>query len=342
MASDEFFPLVRTWLTVHLLRCTQAQPAHHPLLQDRDEHAADLPARDTAAWTWPTISFEAIDHATITGFTTWLLDTRDLSPASANQRLAAIKSFLSFCAAEDPALVAIWLDVKQIRPARVPPPAAGRADHDRRRGADPRPGPSTPAADVRDTTIILLLFDAAARVQEVLDLTIADIDTTRGARPRHPHRQRPKDPDGSDHGQDRPAPRPLPATRSTPARRDTDALLFYTIRAGRRQPMSQDNITYLLNKHATTARPGCPEIPEKVHAHQLRHARAMQMLRAGVPLPHIKEFLGHANIATTSIYASADNQMVREAIQKAGGTAPELAPIWKGDDDLILQLAGLK
>ncbi len=68
----------------------------------------------------------------------------------------------------------------------------------------------------------------------------------------------------------------------------------------------------------------------------------MQMLRAGVPLPHIKEFLGHANIATTSIYASADNQMVREAIQKAGSNTPEPAPIWKGDDEMILQLAGLK
>ena len=68
--------------------------------------------------------------------------------------------------------------------------------------------------------------------------------------------------------------------------------------------MSQDNVTYLLNKHAAAARATCPEIPQHVHAHQLRHARAMQMLRAGVPLPHIKEFLGHANIATTSIYAS--------------------------------------
>ncbi|MDA8263984.1 MAG: integrase, partial [Actinomycetota bacterium] len=64
--------------------------------------------------------------------------------------------------------------------------------------------------------------------------------------------------------------------------------------------------------------------------------------RAGVPLPHIKEFLGHANIATTNIYAAADNEMVRDAIQKAAGNAPDLAPLWKGDDDLILQLAGLK
>jgi hypothetical protein len=34
--------------------------------------------------------------------------------------------------------------------------------------------------------------------------------------------------------------------------------------------------------------------------------------------------------------------MVREAIQQAAGSAPDLAPTWKGDDDLILQLAGLK
>ncbi len=106
--------------------------------------------------------------------------------------------------------------------------------------------------------------------------------------------------------------------------------------------MSQDNVTYLLNKHANTARVACPDLPERIHAHQLRHARAMQMLRAGVPLPHIKEFLGHANITTTSIYASADNKMVREAIQKAVSTTVELAPLWKGPDDLILRLAGLK
>ena len=33
---------------------------------------------------------------------------------------------------------------------------------------------------LRDTTIILLMFDTAARIQELLDLTPADIDTTVG------------------------------------------------------------------------------------------------------------------------------------------------------------------
>ena len=48
-----------------------------------------------------------------------------------------------------------------------------------------------------------------------------------------------------------------------------------------------------------------------------------------------------ASITTTSIYATADSQMVRDAIQKAAGTTPDPAPLWKGNDDLILQLAGL-
>jgi integrase/recombinase XerD len=34
--------------------------------------------------------------------------------------------------------------------------------------------------------------------------------------------------------------------------------------------------------------------------------------------------------------------MVRDALQRAVTNVPDLAPLWKGDDDLILQLAGLK
>ena len=256
-----------------------------------------------------------------------------------NQRLAAVKSFLSFCAAEDPALVAIWLDIKQVRPARVPADTPDALSMPAVEALIRAPGQHT-LQGLRDTTIILLLFDAAARVQEALDLTLADLDTT----PAHGRVLL--------TGKGRKS-RTIPIMDKTgrhldqytnafhPGTPDPGALLFYTVRAGQHQPMSQDNINYLLNKYAAAARPGCPDVPRRVHAHQLRHARAMQMLRAGVPLPHIKEFLGHVNITTTSVYATADNQMVRDAIQKAAGATPELAPLWKGDDDLILRLAGL-
>jgi integrase/recombinase XerD len=339
MASDEFFGLVRSWLTVHLPRARRLSP--HTIRSYKTAINALLTYLDqTQHVKLADVSFEVINRTTINGFTAWLLETRNLRPSSANQRLAAIKSFLSYCAGEDPALVAVWLDVKQTRPVRTPTRTPDALTMPAVEALIRAPGQGS-RRNVRDTTMILLMFDAAARVQEILDLTVADIDTT-------PGRGR-----VTLTGKGRKT-RVVPIMDKTGRHvdqylslmhgdgRDPDTLLFFTIRAGQRHPMSQDNVAYLLNKHAATARAACFEVPEHVHAHQLRHARAVQMLRAGVPLPHIKEFLGHATIATTGIYATADNQMVRDAIQKAGSTTPEPAPIWKGDDDLILQLAGLK
>ncbi len=111
MPSDDFFGLVRTWLTVHLPRARRLSP--HTIRSYKAALNALLAyLDDTRKLKLAEVTFEVIDRATITGFTTWLLETKNMSPSSANQRLAAIKSFLSYCAGEDPALVAIWLDVK--------------------------------------------------------------------------------------------------------------------------------------------------------------------------------------------------------------------------------------
>lgn len=339
MATDDFFALVRSWLTVHLPRARRLSPHTIRSYKTAIKHLLDF-LTSTRQLRLAEVTFDTITRATLTDFTRWLLETRGASPATANQRLAAIKSFLSYCAGEDPALVGLWLDAKQLRPVKTvtrPPDALTEKAVEALIAA---PGQKTPR-NIRDTVIMLLMFDAAARVQEILDLTIADLDTTPGA--------------GrvTLTGKGRKT-RIVPIMDTTgrhlesylqalhPTRQpDGDAPLFFTIHAGTRHPMSQDNVNYLLNKHANAARARCSEIPRKIHAHQLRHARAMQMLRAGVPLPHIKEFLGHANIATTNLYATADNQMVRDAILKAAATTPEPAPIWQGSDHMILQLAGL-
>ena len=124
MPSDDFFRLVRAWLTVYLPRSRRLSP--HTIRSYKTTLATLLTyLRETRGLDLTSVSFEAIDHATIRGFTKWLMDSRHVSPASANQRLAAIKSFLAFCAAEDPALVAVWLDIKQ---------GQDRGDDHRRRG----------------------------------------------------------------------------------------------------------------------------------------------------------------------------------------------------------------
>ena len=47
-----------------------------------------------------------------------------------------------------------------------------------------------------------------------------------------------------------------------------------------------------------------------------RHSKAMHLLQAGVNRIYIRDFLGHIDLKTTDIYARADTEMKRKAIEK--------------------------
>lgn len=58
--------------------------------------------------------------------------------------------------------------------------------------------------------------------------------------------------------------------------------------------------------------------------HSLRHAFATELVRAGVDVATISELLGHASIATTSIYLHANSATKRDAVERldfVGGRA---------------------
>jgi integrase/recombinase XerD len=56
---------------------------------------------------------------------------------------------------------------------------------------------------------------------------------------------------------------------------------------------------------------------DDVTPHTLRHSFATHMLRGGMPLRHVQEMLGHANISTTQVYTHLATEHVREAYEKA-------------------------
>ena len=58
-------------------------------------------------------------------------------------------------------------------------------------------------------------------------------------------------------------------------------------------------------------------IPE-VSWHPLRHTCATLLLRKGVPLPTVRDWLGHADIATTNIYAHSNREDMRKAAEALG------------------------
>jgi len=121
--------------------------------------------------------------------------------------------------------------------------------------------------------------------------------------------------------------------------------LFYTDIKGIRKSMSEDNVSYFLKKYAKEARKSCNEIPQKIHCHMLRHTKAMDMYKSGIPLTYIKDFLGHTSLNTTNIYAYANLEMMRSALEPFSVSHESLQSddsIWKNDKETILKLCGLK
>lgn len=85
-------------------------------------------------------------------------------------------------------------------------------------------------------------------------------------------------------------------------------------------------------------------LPYDLHPHTLRHTRAMHWYQGGVSLEIISLLLGHSQLETTRIYARADIEMKRKALEKIeplqqSGSNHELFD-WE-DKSLIMRLAGL-
>ena len=65
------------------------------------------------------------------------------------------------------------------------------------------------------------------------------------------------------------------------------------------KPLDLSYVRHLLPRLARKA-----GIERRVHAHGLRHAFAVDMVRAGAPLYVVRDALGHASVATTQVYLS--------------------------------------
>ena len=69
----------------------------------------------------------------------------------------------------------------------------------------------------------------------------------------------------------------------------------------------------------------------------------MHLYRSGMPLALLAEFLGHEDPKTTLIYAYADTEMKREALEKAAVNPHTFSDdvekgMWEGNNDIITRL----
>lgn len=111
------------------------------------------------------------------------------------------------------------------------------------------------------------------------------------------------------------------------------------------QPLTRDGLAYILAKHATAAARDNPALKHKhITPHVLRHSCAVALLQSGTDVTVIRDYLGHASVATTGRYITTNLQMKRDAMQafwKKAGIEPANTRAWKPKADLLAFLQSL-
>ena len=283
------------------------------------------------------LSLELIDVAAITGFLTWLRAERHNSTSTCNQRLAAISSFFAWLQSQDPARMACCQDILAIPSSKHDQPAIAHLTVEQTRLLLALPDRSTRQGR-RDATLLATLYDTAARVQELADLTVRDI--------------RLQDPAiVALTGKGR-------KTRHVPIDTNTTALLAAYLAERQLDSAGRDDRPVFFNQHrAKLSRGGIAWILHKYQAqaddpaltgaqlspHILRHTRAMHLYDAGVPLPYIRDILGHVDLSTTDIYARASTEAKRKALEAVYDqvVSADLTE-WNQDPDLLSWLTNLR
>lgn len=108
-----------------------------------------------------------------------------------------------------------------------------------------------------------------------------------------------------------------------------------------RQKLTRAGITYILKKYCNLAKGNNVLITRCISPHAFRHSRAMHLLQAGINLIFIRDFLGHAHVTTTEIYAKADTEMKRVALEKVNIPIDAKLPDWTKDKKLMDMLINL-
>lgn len=284
------------------------------------------------------ITLTLLSSEWIIDFLGWLEADRKCSISTRNQRLAAIHSFFRYIQGEEPAGIFHFQKIVAIPIKKAKKTITEYLTPEAMKLLLEQPDKHTPRGR-RDLTLISLLYDSGARVQELIDTKVCDIIL-----------QEPAVITLTGKGN---------KTRRVPIMKNTASLLQNYLLENKldkawknenplftnsqNHKLTKEGISYIISKYVETARKTSMLIPSKVRAHMFRHSKAMHLLQAGVNLIYIRDFLGHVDLKTTEIYAKADTETKRKAIENL---YPDLIdsnlPDWSRDQPLLSWLSELK
>jgi integrase/recombinase XerD len=261
-------------------------------------------------------------------------------PGTRNQRLAALKSYLWFAADKDVTLQSIALEVSRVPQSKNPDNEKFVLSEDALNAIFNQP--ANTRMGLRDRTVMILLYDSAVRIAEILNLRVNDICLSeenpyirvmgKGSKERVvainvktvKHIKQYLDVYHSRHNLD-------------------TNLLFYTIIKGKAGKMSEGNVERFIQQYAAKVREFCHDIPPRVYPHMLRRTRATNLYQNGVELALVSRILGHAFLDTTRIYARPSLAMMRKAMDSVESPqTKDENPLWVDSEEKMAKLCGLR
>ena len=335
-AARELFVLVESFFTEYLPR--QRGSSQHTVRAYRDalkllfEFTAQRSGRQIAS-----LELGDLDVDAITGFLDHIEVNRSNSAATRNCRRAALRSFFKHLIRNDLAHSRQYTRVLAIPSKKARQRPATYLEADDVRAIIARPDQRT-IDGWRDYALLLFLYNCGARVSEVTGVLWSDLQLVppRQVRLRGKGRKERLVPLWRDTAD------ALHRLRSTAM--SADQQYVFVNRHG--QPLTRDGVAYILQKYASAV--AMEERPTLAHKritpHVLRHNCAVALLQSGTDVTVIRDYLGHASVATTGRYITTNLQMKRDALEtfwEHAGIEPARAKPWKPKPDLLAFLQSL-
>lgn len=268
------------------------------------------------------ISMESITCKYIEDFLVWLECEKHYSVSSVNQRLAAIHAFFKYVQKENPEYIEPCTFILGIKSKKVPVVPMNYFSVEAVKLLLSLPDTSK-VEGRRELAMLTLLYDSGARVQEIADLTFGDVRNVKPATVRLTGK-------GSKTRIIPIMPQSLSVInaymedcKKRTIISNTHPLFFNK----KGEKLTRAGIAYILDKFVNLARNIRQDLfPNKVSPHTMRHSKSMHLLEGGVNLIYIRDFLGHASVVTTEIYAKSNPEIKRKAIE---AVSPNVLPTEK-------------
>jgi integrase/recombinase XerD len=280
------------------------------------------------------LALEDIQSDAVLSFLDYVESRRGNAAVTRNCRLAAVRRFVQHLLREDVTragqygrILAIRNKKALRRTAVYLEPEEARAvlaaiDRQSRNGG-------------RDHALLLFLYNTGARVSEALAVRACDLQLERPRQVRLLGKGRKE--------------------RICPLWAETASALHRLIRVQKAEdllfrnthgaPLTRDGVAYLLRKYVRIAAQQAPALRKRrVSPHVMRHSCAVALLQAGIDVSVIRDYLGHASVATTSRYITTNLQMKREVLEafwKRAGLDPSAPRKWRPSPKLLAFLESL-